>query len=252
MAVPLGFQSVHPSGENPFVTHSSFPDPITTATAMLGATTRLRAMTYVYIVTMRDPFTVAKQVGTVSILSGGRFALGVGAGWLLEEIALLGHDPRTRGSRMDEQLDIISGFLRDGEVEHHGRHYDFGPTAMHPVPPVAPPILVGGKSERALARAARFDGWLGMNYPVDEMWVLLDRLVEQRRRRNEEVGPSPSPPVTVVIPNAEPTPDLYARMADRGVTATLGMPWYPGDPAYASLDDKRKALAGWAERFGLG
>jgi probable F420-dependent oxidoreductase len=247
VALPEGFRSVHPSGENPFTLETHFVDPLTTAAAMLAVTTRLRAMTYVYIVTMRDPWVVAKQAGTLAAISQGRFALGVGAGWLTEEIALLGHDPARRGRRMDDQLALLRDLWDDG--------WAAGPdgqrVAMFPVPPTPPPIWVGGKSDAALARAARHDGWLGMDYALDEVWALLDRLAEHRARHAAEHGEPASPPLTMVIPHAEPTPELHARMADRGVTATMGMPWYPGDPSHASMAAKRSALAAWSERFGL-
>ena len=82
VAVPHGFTSVHPSGENPFDHRTNFPDPLTTIAAMAAVTTRLRFMPYVYILPMREPFSVAKQAGTVAMLSDYRFVLGVGAGWL--------------------------------------------------------------------------------------------------------------------------------------------------------------------------
>ena len=253
VAIPTSFRSVHGSGHNPFDLRSPFHDPIVWAAAIAASTRRLQIMTYVYVVTMRDPFTVAKQAGALSVLSGGRFALGVGAGWLVEEIELLGHDPRDRGSRMDEELDIIQAFLRDGMVEHHGKYFDFGPTAMFPIPDDPPPIWVGGRAERALERAARFDGWLGMDYPYDDMLAQLDRVQALRRRRADEHGPPRRRPQTVVVtvPPPLPTPDLHHRLAERGATATISLPWYPGDPDYATLDAKRKAIDDWAERFDL-
>jgi probable F420-dependent oxidoreductase len=253
VAIPVDFKSVHGSGHNPFELDSAFHDPFTWAAAIAAVTTRLQLMTYVYVVTMRDPFTVAKQAGALSILSKGRFALGVGAGWLVEEIALLGHDPHERGARMDEQLEVIQAFLRDGIVEYHGKHLEFGPTAMFPVPPDPPPIWVGGKAARALERAARFDGWLCMDYPHDDMLAQLDRVQELRRHRAEEEGPPARRPQTLVVtvPPPDPSPDLHRRLAERGATATISLPWYPGDPAYAALDTKRAAIAAFSERFEL-
>jgi alkanesulfonate monooxygenase SsuD/methylene tetrahydromethanopterin reductase-like flavin-dependent oxidoreductase (luciferase family) len=248
VAVPVGFSSVHPSGENPFVPTSEFVDPVATAAAILAVTSRLQVMTYVYIVTMRDPWSVAKAAGTLSVLSGGRFSLGVGAGWLVEEIALLGHDPRTRGKRMDGDLDLIRELVHTGSATAPGG----GQVAMAPVPPSPPPILVGGKADAALRRAARHDGWLGMNYDLDEVWSLLDRLAEIRAETSA-VAPhrSSRPPMTMVIPNALPSPELHEELAARGVTATISMPWYPGDASHAPLDAKVAALGAWAERFGL-
>ena len=96
VAVHRHFVPSHPGVGDPFTASVDHPDPFTTITAMAAGTSALRFMTYVYVLTMRDPFTVAKQAGSVSTLSGGRFAFGCGVGWLEEEISLLGHDPRAR------------------------------------------------------------------------------------------------------------------------------------------------------------
>jgi probable F420-dependent oxidoreductase len=249
VAVPDGFASVHPSGENPFVPTTNFPDPLTTIAAMAAVTTRLHFLPYVYVLPLRDPFTVAKQAGTVAMLSGNRLALGVGAGWLREEIALLGHDPATRGKRMDEMITIIRGFWDDGTTEFHGEHYDFGPTSMYPKPDAHIPIWVGGKSDAALRRAARNDGWLGMNYPLDEIDMLLAKLAEARKRADDELG-SARPFETMVIPNAMPSRELDAELESKGVTSTIALAWPVGDPAFASLDAKRDAMASYAaQRF---
>jgi probable F420-dependent oxidoreductase len=247
IAIPEGFASVHPSGENPFVPTTNFPDPLTTIAAMAAVTTRLRFLPYVYVLPLRDPFTVAKQAGTVAMLSGNRLALGVGAGWLREEIELLGQDPANRGRRMDEMISIMRGFWNDGTTEFHGKHFDFGPTSMYPKPDEHIPIWVGGKSDAALRRAARNDGWLGMNYPLDEIDVLLGKLAEARKRADEELG-SDRPFETMVIPNAMPSRELDAELEAKGVTSTIALAWPVGDPAFASLDAKRDAMVAYAEQ----
>jgi probable F420-dependent oxidoreductase len=251
VAFPIGFRSVHPSGRRPFDEYTSFLDPMTAAATALAVTTRLHVMSYVYIVTMRDPFTTAKQVSTLAVLSGDRFAFGVGAGWLLEEIALLGHDPATRGARMDEELVIMRGLLRDGTVEHHGRHYDVPPVAMEPVPRTPPPIWVGGRSDVALRRAARHDGWLGMGYAHDDLVEILSRLQHEREqvRRDEGVARDHQ---TLVIPSVDPTPEHHRELAEMGITATVSMAWTSGAPEMATFEAKREAVLRWAERFDLG
>ncbi len=243
VALPAGFASVHPSGENPFGLESEFTDPFVVAATMLAVTTRLRVMTYVYIVTMRDPWSVAKGAGTLSLLSGGRFGLGVGAGWLLEEIELLGHDPATRGKRMDADLATIRSLLHTG----HASSPSGEDVAVFPVPESAPPIWVGGKSRAAQRRAAEYDGWLGMNYPTEETIALLDRLAELRAERG---GAAPGA-MTLALPIAVPTPTLHEELAGHGATATLGMPWLPGDPDFARLEKKIAALEAWSDQFGL-
>jgi probable F420-dependent oxidoreductase len=240
VAVPAEFASVHPSGENPFTAASPFPDPFVSMAAMAAVTARLRFMSYVYVLPMRDPFSVAKQVGTAALLSGNRVVLGVGAGWLTEEIAVLGPDPSTRGRRMDEMLDVIRDLWDDGWAELHGEHFDFDRVGMFPVPDQQPPIWVGGKSDAALRRAVRMGGWLGMNYGLDEVQSLLARL--------DALGGCDE---VFVIANALPSPDLYARLESWGVTSTMVMPWVPGDPSVTTLHQKRAAMERTAVSLGF-
>ena len=148
-------------------------------------------MTYVYVLPMREPFSVASQVATLACLSGGRFRFGVGAGWLTEEIAMLGHAVRGRGRRMDEMLEIIRRFWTEDDVEFHGEFFDFEPAGITPKPPEPVPVWIGGKSPAALARAARHEGWLGMNYDLPEVYELLAALKILQRgdlRLNDMIG----------------------------------------------------------------
>jgi probable F420-dependent oxidoreductase len=245
VVLPVGFKSVHPSGENPFTPESSFPDTFTTIAALSMVTHRLRFMSYVYIVPLRDPFTVAKQVATAATLSKDRVVLGAGAGWLEEEFSVMDRAYPDRGARLDEALDVIQDFWQDGRARRSGGHYSFEESAMFP-PPTAPfPIWVGGKSPAALRRAAHHDGWLGMNYGLEEIVELLDLLSAIR----DEAPATKEPFEVFVIPNAPPSLDLYRELEDLGVTATMGMGWFPGDPAATSLEVKRTGAARFSEAF---
>jgi probable F420-dependent oxidoreductase len=248
VAVPKGYASVHPSGETPFDERGLFPDPLTCIAAMSVVTTRLRFLTYVYVLPMRDPFSVAKQTGTVALLSNHRLTLGVGAGWLLEEIALLGHDPHTRGRRMDEMIEVMRRFWRDGTAEFHGEFYDFGPTGMHPAPGRSVPVWIGGKSDAALRRAARHDGWVGMNYDEAEIPGLLRTLGEARRRHVEQTG-ARGPFETFVLPNAPPSRQLFRDLEAQGVGGTIAVAWPFGDPTYAPFERKRAAIEDFAAKY---
>lgn len=245
IAVPSRFdRTAHPSGQAPFDHRSSFPDPLITAATLLAATTRLEVMSYVYVLAMREPFSVAKQVSTLARLSGDRFRFGVGAGWMLEEIALLGHPTTRRGKRMDEMLEVIRAFWSQEEVAYHGEFFDFEGAGMAPRPTSPIPIWVGGKSRAALERSSKQSGWLGMNYPLEEIHQLLDELTALR-----QASPSDSPFTIFVIPNAEPTPALHQDLEARGVTDTMGFAFDVNDPAFADLPSKRKALEAFAEAF---
>lgn len=244
--IPEHVASVHPSGENPFTPETAFQDPLVSIASMAAVTTRLKFMPYVYILPMRDPFSVAKQVGTLSDLADQRVSMGVGAGWLAEEMEVLGHDFHRRGRRLDEMLTIIRDLWDDGWCEFHGAHYDVPRSAMFPVPSGPIPIWVGGKSVAALRRAARHDGWLGMNYDVDEIPVLLDTLTAARREAGSHTRNDFE---VMVIPNAVPDVDRYRELEERGVTSTIGMPWMLGDPAFSSIAAKGEAMARFAETF---
>jgi probable F420-dependent oxidoreductase len=245
VVVPVGFRSMHPSGESPFTPESSFPDTFSTIAALSMVTQRLRYMSYVYIIPLRDPFTVAKQVATTATLSGNRVVLGAGAGWLEEEFLVLGRSFADRGARLDEALEVIEDFWQDGVVRHSGTHYSFEEAAMFPLPTAPIPIWVGGKSRAALRRAAGHDGWLGMNYPLDE----IDQLLKQLSTCRDEVPRGAEPFEVFVIPNAAPSLDLYRQLEDMGVTSTMGMGWYPGDPAGASIEAKRAGAGRFSEQF---
>lgn len=245
VAVPLRFDTTaHPSGRAPFDHRTPFPDPLITAAAILASTRELLVMSYVYVLPMREPFSVAKQVATLAALSGGRFRFGVGAGWMMEEVALLGHPVRGRGRRMDEMLEIIRAFWTREQFEFHGEFFDFEPAGIAPRPPEPVPIWVGGKSRAALERAARHQGWLGMNYELAETHALLERLREIRARRGVR-----GPFEVFVIPSVPASADAFGDLEARGVTSTFAFAFSASDPRFAALDAKREAIERFATSY---
>jgi alkanesulfonate monooxygenase SsuD/methylene tetrahydromethanopterin reductase-like flavin-dependent oxidoreductase (luciferase family) len=150
---------------------------------------------------------------------------------------------------MDEMLEIIRRFWTEDDVEFHGEFFDFEPAGITPKPPEPVPVWIGGKSPAALARAARHEGWLGMNYDLPEVYELLAALNDARAAREVESGVRSSDFETFVIPNAAPSSELYADLASRGVTSTIGSAWPYADRDYASIEAKRDAIARFAEGF---
>jgi alkanesulfonate monooxygenase SsuD/methylene tetrahydromethanopterin reductase-like flavin-dependent oxidoreductase (luciferase family) len=136
---------------------------IDTASA-LTANEKLAVYLAVYLLVLRHPLLVARQLLTVAQLAPGRLSLGVGiAGDDRAEVAACGVDPRTRGRRMDEALTVLRPLLAGEEVSFDGEFFAFERAALRPVPELRIPLIVGGRSDAALRRAGRLgDGWLGI------------------------------------------------------------------------------------------
>src|SRR5574340_551971 len=135
---------------------------------------------------------------------GYRFLLGAGSGWNVDEMQVLGYDPARRGRRMDEMIAIIRDFWDDGLAAFDGEFYRFGTAGQFPVPKERIPILIGGKSDVALRRAARNDGWCGMNYAVEEIPTLVATLKRERRKHLEATGGDRSTPFPLYVMPDEP------------------------------------------------
>ena len=102
--------------------------------------------TGIALVTQRDPIQTAKEVASLDLVSQGRFLFGVGVGWLREEIANHGVDPKVRGRVMDERLRAMIEIWTKDEAEFHGKFVDFDPINSWPKPLTKPhtPVYVGG------------------------------------------------------------------------------------------------------------
>jgi probable F420-dependent oxidoreductase len=116
--------------------------------------------TFVLCNDYRQPALLAKEAATIDVLSGGRFELGLGAGFLREEYRQAGlrfDEPRERVDRFAEALPVLKGLLGPKPFTHRGRSYaiDGLDTFPKPVQRPGPPILVGAAGRRMLAIAAR-------------------------------------------------------------------------------------------------
>jgi len=233
-------------GKPAFDGSTPFPDAWTTIAAMAAVTERLHFATMVYILPLRNPLEVAKTVGTAALLSGGRVALGCGAGWIREEFDALGMEFETRGARMGEMIDVLRKAWTGEMVEHHGRFFDFAPFQMSPAPPGQVPIYVGGLSPAALRRAARLgDGWIGTGQTADE----AVHYVTELRRLRETAGRAAVPFETIVPLAVPPDPALLQRLEEEGVTATTVWPFSYTIGPRSTLSQKRDAMLGFAERM---
>jgi probable F420-dependent oxidoreductase len=236
-----------PDGSRFWAAETPFVDPFVSVAAMAAVTERIRFYTNVVKLPIRNPLLVAKQVSTLAVLSGDRFALGVGLSWMPEEFEWTGTEKRTRGARTDEAIEIIRAVCAGGGpqwVEHHGRHYDFDRLMISPAPAEPVPIYVGGHAEPSLRRAARLgDGWISANSTLDE----LGRLLEQLRGQLDQCGRDGRPFVVSALAIDAMGPDGFRRMEELGVTDAQVVPWYfyGGDPD--ALATQRDSLARFAD-----
>lgn len=209
--------------------HLRFHPPLLDALgALCGAAGRTRSLllgTGVLLLPMRHPVWTAKQVATVDALAPGRVVLGVGVGGENpDEWEAAGVPVRERGRRLDESLEIVGALLRGEAVDHPGPLLPTRSPALEPVP-APPPLVLGGRSDAALRRAARVaDGWLGV-------WMSARRVGDVRERLAELAGeqgrPTPTVLMMVFVHVTRPEDDLEAARADAAafVRGQYGLPY---------------------------
>ena len=127
----------------------------------------------VYLLPLRHPIPVARQLANLAEMAPGRISFGVGVGGDdRHEVEICGVDPRTRGRRTDESLDIVQRLLAGQTVDHDGEFFNFEQARIIPTPDPPIPVYVGGRADAALRRAGKYaDGWLGI-------WCSSDRYAE--------------------------------------------------------------------------
>lgn len=133
--------------------------------AMIAALSEhITVETAVYLLPLRHPVLVARQVATVAELAPGRLVLGIGVGGDdPREVANCGVDPRLRGRRTDESMTILRALLAGDTVDHDGESFTLRGASILPAPMPPVPMIVGGRSTAGQRRAGRLgDGWLGV------------------------------------------------------------------------------------------
>jgi alkanesulfonate monooxygenase SsuD/methylene tetrahydromethanopterin reductase-like flavin-dependent oxidoreductase (luciferase family) len=169
---------------------SSAFEAFTLLGALARETSRLRLGTLVVGNLFRHPALVARQAMTLDHLSGGRFELGLGAGWHAREHADHGIDLPPPGRRIDafeEALEIVISLLHLGEVTALGEHYRVDGALLEPRPTAHIPVLIGGNGERRTLRAAAkyADHW---NFGSPEPADVLAHKVDVLRRHCTDLG----------------------------------------------------------------
>jgi len=236
-----------PDGTREFLDGKPFLEPFSLIPALGAVTKRLRFVTFVLKLPVRNPVLVAKQATSTAVLTGNRLLLGVGTSPWREDYDILGVPWERRGQRMNEAIDIIRGLAGGGYFSYAGELVDLPAVKISPVPTEPIPILLGGHGEAMLRRAARTgDGWMhGGGDPAD-VPGLLARLAELRR----EEGTSDRPFQVHVISLDAFTVDGVRRLEEQGVTdVILGFRWpYTTGADTQPLADKIGALNKFSEK----
>jgi probable F420-dependent oxidoreductase len=184
-----------PDGKPPkLLPQTPFYEALTAMTWVAANTERARVGAAVLVLPQRDPVLLAKTAATLDALSGGRCVLGVGAGWLREELEALGWDWRTRGRRMEEAIAVMRACWTGAPAAFEGRFFSLPEGVMCFPTPVAGavPVLVGGMTDAAIDRAARVgDGWFALaNLAHYDASVLAERMARAcAAERPDGLGP---------------------------------------------------------------
>jgi probable F420-dependent oxidoreductase len=142
-------------------------DPFTSLVAAATATTDLRLGTSICELAVYDPILLAKVIATVDRLSGGRFVLGAGYGWNVQEIENHGVAYSERRDVLHENVEAMTAIWTQDVASYAGRHVSFDKIWSWPKPVQSPrpPVLLGARGPKAIAAAVRsFDGWLPSGY----------------------------------------------------------------------------------------
>jgi probable F420-dependent oxidoreductase len=176
----LGFDAIW-SGDH-IIMHSPIMDVMTVLASFAAITERVKIGTAVYLMPLRHPVATAKQVASLDLLSGGRFIFGVGVGGeIVREFEAVGVPVPERGRRTDEGLEILTRVLSQDHVTYEGHYYQLHDVTLEPRPQQQPypPIWVGGRSNAAIRRAARYaSGWLGYLVSSNRLREAVHKLQE--------------------------------------------------------------------------
>ena len=222
-AVPVHSNSPFPAtgGEIPW-TYSHFTDPYIALAKASGVTSTIKLGTGITLIPERNPLLLAKEISTLDLVSGGRFILGIGTGWLREETELMGGDFEHRWTQTREAIEVMKELWTKEEAEYHGRYFDFPPVKSYPKPVQQPhpPIVLGGMARNVLRRVvAHADGWLPNRVTaadVEDSRAKLDAMAA-------EAGRDPKS-ITISVFGQAPERDLVQSLLNAGADRVIVRP----------------------------
>jgi probable F420-dependent oxidoreductase len=166
-------------------------DALAVLAYLAAKTQRVKLLTSVIVLFMRNPFIVAKQAATIDQMCHGRLVLGLGVGWQEQEFNNVHMDFRNRGRRMDEAIRLFRHLFSGSREPFQGDYYGYEDGVFDPLPVAREqvPILIGGNSEPAIRRAARLaDGWESTGLEPEDWKRSASQLREWAGERKVEAG----------------------------------------------------------------
>ena len=223
-------------GSRLWTEQTDFLDPFIACSAMAAVTSRVRFITHVVKVAVRNPILLAKQVSSVAVISDNRFTFGAGVGWLKEEFEWSGGVYEGRGKYTDESLDAVIELLTGDWVERDGEMVKFGRIKQPPAPTERVPIWIGGHTPVALRRTVRFgDGWTSAMMGIDEFREVRGTLEDLMKTAGRDTTGFQYQ----IAPNDRFGLEGYKELAEVGVTDVVTVPWmFYGVPWDGPLEDK--------------
>jgi len=243
VVLPAGFQSKYPynkDGRFPGGEKAPIPDPIVALSYAAAMTKKLRLATGIMILVQRNPLYAAKEWASLDVLSRGRAIMGVGIGWLREEMEVVGVPFGERAARTEEAIHAIRSLWKGEPEAFNGTYYQWGPLHSNPKPVQKPgvPIVIGGNVEGAARRAARVgDGF----YPASGSLKTLPSLLAAMRDECTKIGRDPAE-IELTVAAGELDPGRVRQYADIG-TARLMI-----TPPAMDAEGLKRGLNEFAER----
>lgn len=180
--VPAGYATRYPyseTGRMPLPDDCPIPDPLELLAFLAAVTDRIVLATGILVLPEHNPVLLAKRLATLDVLSRGRMRLGIGVGWMREELESVGVDFDSRGARTDEMIDAMRALWSSGAATHHGEFFSFTDAVSRPQPVQVGgvPIHIGGHSAAAARRAGRTgDGFQPLGLAGDALAERLELL----------------------------------------------------------------------------
>src|SRR4051812_35344650 len=225
VVIPVGYESTYPydpSGKIPAPEQLPIPDPFVALAYVAAVTKTIRLATGILILPQRHPIYVAKEVATIDVLSNGRVILGIGVGWLEEEFDALGIPFAERAGRTAESVRAMRALWRDDPAPFEGKYYRWPAVESHPKTVQKPgvPIVVGGHTELAARRAARYGDGFFPGVADDEK---LTWLLGVMREECTKIGRDPKS-IEVTSGRAVPSVESVKHLTDLGVSRFMVPP----------------------------